>query len=71
MCPDLKKITCNTLKNTFSGISGIGISHCDVSCCEEDLCNNPSSSAKSTHIPPHAALFGILAFVSVAFMKML
>lgn len=69
-CPDLKKLTCDSLKTAFQGISGIGISHCDVSCCEEDLCNNPSSSAKSTHIPPNAAIFGILAFVTVAFISM-
>ena len=69
-CPDLKKLTCDTLKTAFTGISGFGISHCDISCCEEDLCNNPSSSAKSTHIPPNAAIFGILAFVTVAFISM-
>ena len=44
MCPQLKKITCDNLNTTFAGMSGFGISHCDVSCCQRDLCNNPSGS---------------------------
>ena len=99
VCPQLKKTVCDPLKTAFAGISGVGISHCDASCCVGDLCNNPSgspttspsrspttspsvssatspsgssttglptSSVKSTHIPPNVAVFRILVLVTVA-----
>ena len=44
MCPQLKKTACDNLNDTFAGMSAIGFSHCDVSCCQRDLCNNPSGS---------------------------
>ena len=99
VCPQLKKTVCDPLKTALAGISGVGISHCDTSCCVGDLCNNPSgspttspsrspttsppgspttspsesstagfptSSVKSTHIPPNVVVFGILGLFTVA-----
>ena len=47
-CGMAKNLTCSTLQSVFGGALGgavdLSIPHCDVSCCEGDLCNNPSGS---------------------------
>jgi len=84
-CPMAKNLTCSTLQSVLGGAlggaGGVSISHCDVSCCEGDLCNNPSgssitttaptsSSLKTVCISPNGAIFGILALITVSFMNL-
>ena len=84
-CGVAKNLTCSTLQSLFGGALGGGVDlsipHCDVSCCEGDLCNNPSgspgttkkptsSSVKTIGIPPNGAFFGILALITVAFINL-
>lgn len=52
-CGILKNQTCQNLQSTLKGIPMFEIESCDVTCCQGDLCNNPSSSspAPSTDSP--------------------
>ena len=86
MCNMLKEETCGGLKTTFLEMPMIEMKSCDVTCCEGDLCNDPSgsvattaattptvkSSAKITSIPPNATgLFATLGlFTLMSFMNL-
>ena len=52
-CNSMKADLCGTLGNIFGGIPMMDIKNCDFTCCQGDLCNNPSSSssANTTQAP--------------------
>ena len=52
-CNSMKADLCGMLGNIFGGIPMMDIENCDVTCCQGDLCNNPSSpsSANTTQVP--------------------
>lgn len=52
-CNSMKADLCGMLGNIFGEIPMMDIKNCDVTCCQGDLCNNPSSpsSANTTQAP--------------------
>lgn len=65
LCSTLKTQTCQYVQTALQGIPLLQLKSCGVTCCEGDLCNDPSpSSTVPSSVPPATALFGILVLMA-------
>lgn len=73
-CGMLKDQTCQNLQTVLKGIPMFEIESCDVTCCQGDLCNNPSSSSPApstvkssvkSSVPSATTLLGNLVLMAL------
>lgn len=54
-CGQTKNMTCELMKSVFQGLPGFEMTNCDYTCCEGDLCNNPSKGSTTKSVAPTAS----------------
>ena len=65
LCSTRKTQACQYVQTALQGVPMLQLKSCDVTCCEGDLCNDPSpSSTVPSSVPPATALFGILVLMA-------
>ena len=83
-CGSRKNQTCGDFESIFQGLPGFEMTNCDHTCCEGDLCNNPSKGSttksvaptkspppitSSAHGPSNAVLSSIVWLICLALIK--